>query len=245
MAEDQPSPEPFPAFALLQILVLNGVTLYGVYFLGWPWGTALVLYWCETLLGACFIILRMLLHRGLTHKRGYYRGQLGIQKHTKLRTPFGIQNKNKPFKSFIPEFVTGSLVFGLVHGVFLGFLIGELEDHEITTVDVSAVKKGVAAMALVMVGSFALDCQNLRGRPFAWIRDLAIRSMGRTIVVHLTILLGLFALKVFGLSQFPFILFAVLKILLEIGYTRARPQKLKWEERQDEEVMVKAVQEKT
>ncbi|HYX24049.1 MAG TPA: DUF6498-containing protein [Thermoanaerobaculia bacterium] len=66
------------AFALIQVLALNAVPLYGVYAFGWSWGTVLVLYWCETLLGTFFITLRMLLHRRLTHKRGYYRAQLGI-----------------------------------------------------------------------------------------------------------------------------------------------------------------------
>jgi hypothetical protein len=91
LSEDPPpSTAPSRAFALLQVLALNGVTLYGVYFLGWSWGTALVLYWCETVLGTFFITLRMLLHRRLTHKRGYYRAQLGIK-----------QN-DKPFTASVP-----------------------------------------------------------------------------------------------------------------------------------------------
>lgn len=245
MAQDELPP--FTAsreLALAQVVALNGIVLYGVYVLGWPWGTVLVLYWCETLMGACFIILRMFLHRGLTHKRGYYRrGQLTIQRYTKLRTPSDIKTETKPFGSFIAGFFTGTVVFSLVQGVFLGLLLGELEDQSITTVDSAAVKKGLTAMVLVMIGSFALDCVNLKERPFAWIRDLSERFMGRIFVVHLTVLFGLFAVKIFGLTQFPFILFAALKILLDLGGVSRKPQKPEWEERHDEEVMTKAAKE--
>jgi hypothetical protein len=194
------------AFALIQVLALNGVPLYGVYVLGWSWGTVLVLYWCETLLGTFFITLRMFLHRRLTHKRGYYRPQLGIKEN------------DKPFRAFIPEFVTGSLVFNLVHGIFLAAILAFLlQDRPDVAVHLSSLRKGLAAMALIMVGSFALDCQNLRDRPFAWIRALAQRSMGRTIVVHLAIVLGMAGMMLFDLKQAPFVIFAALKLLVELG----------------------------
>jgi hypothetical protein len=207
VAEDQPpSSTPSRAFALIQVLALNGVTLYGVYFLGWSWGTALILYWCETLLGTFFITLRMLLHRRLTHKRGYYRPQLGIK-----------QN-DKPFTAFVPEFVTGSLVFNLVHGIFLAVILGlMLKDQPDAAIHLPAFRKGLAAIALILIGSFALDCQSLKERPFAWIRDLAQRSIGRTMVVHLAIVFGMFGVMFFKLPQAPFAVFALLKILVELG----------------------------
>lgn len=204
MAEEPPSWS--GVFALIQVLALNGVPLYGVYVLGWSWGTVLVLYWCETLMGTFFITLRMVLHRRLTHKRGYDRPQLGIK-----------QN-DKPFRSFIPEFVTGSLIFNLAHGLFLGVILGlMLQDRPDVAVHLSSLRKGFAAMALIMVGSFAVDCQNLRDRPFAWIRALAQRSMGRTIVIHLAIIFGMAGMMFFDLKQAPFVVFAALKLLLELG----------------------------
>ncbi len=194
------------AFALIQVLALNAVPLYGVYVLGWSWGTVLVLYWCETLMGTFFITLRMLLHRRLTHKRGYYRPQLGIK-----------QN-DKPFRAFLPEFIFGSLAFNLAHGLFLGVILGlMLKDRPDVAVHFSSLRKGLAAMAFIMVGSFAIDCQNLRNRPFAWIRALAQRSMGRTIVVHLAIVFGMAALMFFDIQKAPFVVFAALKLLLELG----------------------------
>jgi hypothetical protein len=196
------------AFALIQTLALNGVPLYGVYALGWSWGTVLVLYWCETVLGTFFITLRMVLHRRLTHKRGYYRAQLGIK-----------QN-DKPFSAFLPEFVTGSLAFNLAHGLFLAVILGlMLKDRPDVAVHLSSLRQGLAAMALIMVGSFALNCQNLRDRPFAWIRILAQNSMGRTIVVHLAIVFGMAGMMVFDIKRAPF---AVLKLLFELGNLSTR-----------------------
>lgn len=217
MAEDQPPSSALSrAFALLQVLALNGVTLYGVYRLGWSWGTALVLYWCETLLGTFFITLRMLLHRRLTHKRGYDRPQLGIK-----------QN-DKPFNAFVPEFVTGSLGFNLVHGLFLAVILGlMLKDQPAAAIHLRPLGKGLAAIALILIGSFALDCQNLKERPFAWIRDLAQRSIGRTMVVHLAIVFGMFGVMFFDIPQAPFAVFALLKILLELGALSAGRKKPK------------------
>ncbi|MFY9823439.1 MAG: DUF6498-containing protein [Thermoanaerobaculia bacterium] len=206
MSEDSPSAAPSRAFALIQVLALNGVPLYGVYVLGWSWGTVLVLYLCETMLGTFFITLRMLLHRRLTHKRGYERPQLGIKRN------------DKPFRAFIPEFVIGSLVFNLAHGLFLAVILGlMLKDRPDVAVHFGSLRKGLAAMALITAGSFALDCQNLRDRPFAWIRDLAQRSLGRAIVIHLTIVFGMAGIMFFNIQKAPFAIFAVLKLLFELG----------------------------
>src|SRR4029077_18224711 len=122
----------------------------------------------------------------------------------------------KPFGTFLPEFVAGSLIFNLVHGIFLAAILGlMLKERPEGAVHLSSLRKGLAAMALIMVGSFPLDCQNLRDRPFAWILALTQRSMGRTMVVHLTIVFGMFGVMFFDLKQAPFAIFAALKLLLE------------------------------
>jgi len=179
LPEDAPQPPAMSrVFALIQVLALNGVPLYGVYILGWSWGTVLVLYWCETMLGTFFITLRMLLHRRLTHKRGYDRPHLGIK-----------QN-GRPFSAFVPEFVSGSLGFNVIHGILLAAILGGLmRDQPDAAVHLQSLWKGLAVMTLIMVGNFELDCKNLGERPFAWIRTLAERSFGRTLVLHFVIVL--------------------------------------------------------
>ena len=208
MAEERPPwLTPSRLFALIQILAVNGVVLYGVYVLGWSWGTALALYWCETVLGSLFITLRMLLHRRLTRKRGYYRSQLGITMNDKL------------FRSFLNEYITSSLVFNLSHGLLLYFVLHMLASHGEAgaAFHLASVKKGAAATALILAGSFAVDLQHLRDRPFAWIRALAQRSIGRMTVVHLAIVFGMAGSFFLNRNAAPFVVFAALKILYELG----------------------------
>jgi hypothetical protein len=205
------SPPPWSPLPLIRVLVLNGVPLYGVFVAGWSWGTILALYWCESFLGGLFILLRMTIHRGLTRKRGYWRGQLGLIVSRGDKEP-------RAFKAFIPEFLTATLTFNLAHGVFLAFLLHLLQDREPgAAIHAADLKRGVLVTALLLFGSFVLDLQGIRDRPFAWIRAIAKGSMGRTMVIHMTIILGMFATIFFPTSYVLFKIFAVFKLLLELG----------------------------
>ena len=118
MAEEtMPSSPPWSPLPLIRVLVLNAVPLYGVFVAGWSWGTILALYWFESFLGGLFILLRMVVHRDLTRKRGYWRGQLGLTVSTNDSQP-------RAFKSFLPEFLTATLAFNLAHALFLALLLG-------------------------------------------------------------------------------------------------------------------------
>src|SRR6185295_3720279 len=55
-----------------QLVGLNSVPVVGVLAVGWSDGTALALYWCESVLGALLVALRIRLHRKATNKRGHY-----------------------------------------------------------------------------------------------------------------------------------------------------------------------------
>ncbi|HSS76780.1 MAG TPA: DUF6498-containing protein [Thermoanaerobaculia bacterium] len=203
------------AFALIQVLALNGVPIYGVYVLGWSWGTVLVLYCCETVLGTFFLALRMILHRRLTHDRGYSHSLLGAR-------------GKKPFRAVLLEFVGAMLFATFVHGLFLGMVLGlMLKGQPGAAVHLAALRQGLAAMALIMAGSLALDCQKLRKLPFTWIEGLAQRSLGRIAVIQLALILGGIGIGRYGISKAPFAVFAIVKLLIDLGglYTgRARPK---------------------
>src|SRR5215470_7196700 len=51
---------------------LNAVPVVGVARAGWTNATALVLYWCETVILVLLVALRIRLHRRWTNKRGHY-----------------------------------------------------------------------------------------------------------------------------------------------------------------------------
>jgi hypothetical protein len=67
--------------AIVIALLVNAVPLAGVLYFDWSAINVLVLYWFENLLIACGTTLRLVVHRALTRKRGYWsKGHgLGIQ----------------------------------------------------------------------------------------------------------------------------------------------------------------------
>jgi len=199
------------AFALIQVLALNGVPLYGVYVLGWSWGTVLVLYLCETVMGALFTGFRMIVHWQLTHDRGY------------SRPLFGTYAGKSRFGAFLFDFLGAHVFASFVHGIFLALILSLiLKGRPEAAVHLEMLRKGLLAMTLIMTGSFALDCLGLRKRSFEWIRDLAERPIGRIVVVQLAILFGMLGITRF--AKAPFAVFAVLKLVVELG-SLARGQK--------------------
>lgn len=225
MAEEQPPSPQWWILPLVQVLALNAVPLYGVFWAGWSWSTIVVLYWFENVLGGLAIALRMVIHRKLTRKRGYLRPHLGLTIES--------NGRSRKFKSFLAEFMMASLGFSLVHGVFLTFLIGEAEESG-AEIQIVQLQRGVLILAVLLIGSLAVDFQGIRNRPFLWIREMAESALRRTIVIHLTLLFGLFGAKVLGASRCVFALFALLKLLADLGVILQRKNRLMTRDRKRE-----------
>lgn len=105
--------------AVLQAILVIGLNLVpagGVVLRGWSPATALVLYWCENVVGSVLISLRIALHRRTTRQRGHYRGHYAVKDGATGRV------RTRP-SSFLAEFTTTSLAFCFVHGVFLAALL--------------------------------------------------------------------------------------------------------------------------
>ena len=77
LAAPRPSKAPPVALALL----INAVPLIGVRYFEWSAINVLVLYWFENLLIAACTVVRLVMHRRWTRKRGYFRrsNRLGIR----------------------------------------------------------------------------------------------------------------------------------------------------------------------
>jgi hypothetical protein len=75
--------------AVLTVLLVNAVPLIGIHRYGWSAANVLVLYWFENLLIAICTCIRLLVHRHLTRKKGYWR-------HTNR---FGIEVNGEPVKT--------------------------------------------------------------------------------------------------------------------------------------------------
>ena len=110
---------------LLRVLGLNAVPVGGVMLAGWSTGTGLALYWCETLLGTATNAVRIALHRRMTGKRGHYRGQLGVEINAGDDPPARRPARGRTqWRSFLTEYLVGSLVFTFAHGLFLAIILG-------------------------------------------------------------------------------------------------------------------------
>jgi hypothetical protein len=57
---------------LTHVVGFNAIAIGGVFFRGWPDGTAVALYWCESLLFVLSVSILVALHRKLTNKSGHY-----------------------------------------------------------------------------------------------------------------------------------------------------------------------------
>ncbi len=197
---------------LLQVLGLNAVPIGGVMLAGWSTATGLALYWCETLLGTAVNALRIALHRRLTKKRGHFRGQLGVN----VGESGNQVSRQRPtqWNSFLAEYLVGSLVFTLAHGLFLAFILGGLLKSWPTRDEMFY---GLAGIALFQAGGLAFDLLSLRDWPFARLKLQVQSAMGRVVLVHLAIIFGMALLFWLEKPGSFFWVFGGLKTLSDIG----------------------------
>jgi len=215
-AEEKTPSSRWSPLPLLLVFLLNAIPVYGILFAGWSWATALSLYFCEYLLQVLFIASRMVIHRRLTRKRGYRQGDVDI------RVAVNGKARNFNSNSFLVQFLMVSLGSTLTLGLFLTlFLYLVLGGAPGTLIQWPDLWKGVAATALLLLGDFVVDLQDIRDRPFAWIRALNQSAMDRMGVIIFTFFFGFVA---FALSNKPaafFLTFMAIKLLSEI--VRALP----------------------
>lgn len=200
---------------LLRVLGLNAVPVGGVMLAGWSTGTGLALYWCETLIGTAANALRIAQHRRMTGKRGHYRGQLGVEINSGDSQPARRSSRGKTqWRSFLTEYLVGSLVFTFAHGLFLAIILGAFLKSWPAKQDLLY---GLAGIAVFQVGGLAFDLLSLREWPFARLKVQVQSAMGRVVLVHLAIIFGM--ALVFWLEK-PgsfFWVFGGLKTLSDIG----------------------------
>jgi len=209
--------DPLPGHSVAQFavaLVRNAIPVWGFFHADWTPATTLAVYWFETLIGSLLIALRMAIHRRLTHKRGYE-----VEPATATIT---ISNKGGPARpvklGYASGFLVGALGFTLVHGIFLAVLLGfVLPDAGGGRVDPAAAREGVLAVAALLVLGFLVDLFGLRRRPFAWIKGMADAAFARIVIVHMTIIFGMFAVLLLHRARALFTIFLGLKFLADVA----------------------------
>lgn len=190
----------------VQLVGLSAVPFIGVYNAGWSSATAVALYWCESVMAALLIALRVRLHRRATNKRGHY---IEVRVTT---TTNGSTRTTKKTGYFGGSFLFIALVFSAAQAVFLAFLL-----HLIGKIDVVALKQGVSYSAAFLVIGFVIDLVGLRNRPFAWVRNMVNGAMGRVMVMHLFVMIGFFVAAMKKLPHQVLGVFIVLKLMNDLA----------------------------
>jgi uncharacterized protein DUF6498 len=199
---------------LLTLLAVNAVPAAGWFADGWSTGTTLIVYWFETVAACLFVAARILAHRRWNPRRGHFTYQAPKSPRTRSQS------------SFLQGFLVTSLAFSAAHGLFLAGILFVL-DHNgqggLAGVDWCSVKLGSLYVLIALAIDFVVDLLSLRNWSFWQIEVTANRSLGRIIVVHLTLVFGMFGAAITDASAL-FGVFVVLKTLYALS--TALPQ---WE----------------
>lgn len=185
-------PQPSRLGSVVLALLINAVPLVGVLYSEWSAINVLVLYWFENLLVGFCTLIRLVAHRAWTRKRGYWRHSNRL----------GIQINNKPAEmGLIGEYAIGTFGLTLGHALFVGGILllvhQNYPDQAMWQLSWPQVSRGALATAAFLGIELAVDLTRIRGASFAALRDYAQARMGRVIVLHLAIILGMFAMAVF------------------------------------------------
>ena len=198
---------------LAQVLGLNAVPVAGFFGQGWSPGTALAIYWVESLLVIGFVSTRVALHRRWTRKAGHFRTPTFTQQKAGVARPLGSG-------SLLASYLTVAIPFTLAHGFFLGMLLFLFLPQAFgatAAVSLGDLGKGVVGVLAFLVVGLAMDLVSLRERSYRWVELVTQRAMGRIFVVHMTIIFGVGAAAFFHAPTAIFGLFAGLKTLFDLG----------------------------
>ncbi|MGV0850122.1 DUF6498-containing protein [Mycolicibacterium phlei] len=200
---------------ILHALTLLGVNLVpatGWFLQHWSAGTTLLVYWIENVVTCLFIAVRIVAHRRMSPCRGHFHY---VAPNTDRRARRATRSQG----SFLKGFLVVATVFSVGHAIFLGVILGLLNHNgeAIARVDWRSVTVGCAWMLGFLSADLAVDLIGLRRWPFRRIELEANRGLGRLVVVHLTLIFGMFGVVVTGAPSALFGVFVVVKTLFALG----------------------------
>lgn len=205
---------PGPA-RVLRALGLSGVPATGYFGAGWSLGTLLLLYWLETVLVTLVVAILILRHRHATRKAGHWNVEYSFTTTSRGRT-----TTRSGKTTFLKSFLGVMVPFTAAHGVFVAVFAFQVFPQEIgpaARVSPDALADATIAIGVVLLASLLLDLPGIGERPFQWVERLAHRAQGRMIVIHLTIIFGAGAMAAFAAPLGFFVVFVLLKSLLDLG----------------------------
>jgi hypothetical protein len=194
-------------FHLLVLLGVNAVPAAGWFVGDWSAGTTLLVYWFENVAGSLCIALLIVAHQRLSPRHGHFRYR-------------GPDARGYRRSSFLGGYLVTTLAFCAAHGVFLGVILFALNQNgqtDLAGVDWRSVGSGCLVVLVFLVIDLAVDLTRVRNWTFLRVEQSAYRGLGRVVVVHLTLIFGLFAAAMTGAPSALFGVFIVLKTLYALS----------------------------
>lgn len=193
-----------------QLLAVNAVPAWGFLAGEWTAATALLLYWLENLASTFLIAFRIVVHRRRTRKRGHYT----VQFHQRV-TINGRMTETTGTTTYLKSYLSTSLIFTLAHGLFVVIVTRWIEG--MGGVQPRELRQGAIVVGILLLFGLALDLANIGERPFAWIKRIGDLSLGRMMVVHITLVAGMLFIMFFDKPEGLVAIFVILKTMVDVS----------------------------
>jgi len=189
----------------VQALAINAVTIYGVFGLHWPVGTAIALYWSENVLRG-IVILALLSIWQLFFRQPDDDGIDASGKFT------------------LRKFLLFSVAFNAAHAVFLvvllGFVVPRMSPAQ--RFDAGSFREGLIIVSILLAIELLVWLLGAKRTSDDGVQRSASAYVRRVVVLQLTIVLGMFGIVLFDRPAVLFASFAALKTVADLSIQRRR-----------------------
>lgn len=196
-----------PVLRLLTLLGINVVPAAGWFAEHWSAGTTLAVYWFENVAATACTAVLIYVHQRVNPRRGHFRYEAA-------------EKRGSQSSSFLSGYLLISGVFTAAHGVFLGAILLVLNhngERGLAHINWRSVVIGSGIVLAFLLVDLGVDLVRVRSYSFWRVEQSAYRGLGRVVVVHLTIVFGLFGVALTGAPGALFGLFIVLKTLYALS----------------------------
>lgn len=195
------------AVHVVSLLALIIVPAAGWFTHGWSGATTLVVYWFETAAAILFNLARIATHRHWSPRRGHFR--------------YNAAGAGQPRRAtFLGGFALIGLSFTAAHGLFLAVLVFLLNHNNVgylAELHWRSVGFGCLNALVFLTVDFLVDLLTLRHWSFLQLEQNANQTIGRVMVVHLTLVVGFVAVAATSAPDAFFGVFVGLKSLAALS----------------------------
>jgi hypothetical protein len=191
--------------AAVQALAINAVTIYGVFGLHWPVGTAIALYWTENVLRGMVILALLSIWQRFVRRPD----DAGVDAQAKFT---------------VRKFLLFSVAFNAAHAVFLvvllGFVVPRMSPAQ--RFDAGSFREGLLIVSILLAIELLVCLLGANRTSDNRVQQSASAYVRRVVVLQLTIVLGMFGIVLFDRPTVLFASFAALKTVVDLSIPKRR-----------------------